>query len=84
MNCIIACNAILFFVKEKFRDSILTHTGVAVFVHFEVRDKSIQFSIRMESPDSYCTTPNTRSMPYQHDAVCFLFNGTKQFRFLAP
>jgi len=68
------CNAILFFVKINFRDSILTYTGLAAFVHFEeVRDNSIRSSIRMESLHSYCSTPNTLSMSYQHDAVCFSF-----------
>jgi len=66
--------AILFFVKGNFRDNILTHKGLAASVHFEVRDNSIPFSIRMESLGSYYCTPNTLSMPYQHDAVCFSFH----------
>ena len=60
-------------MKGKFRDITLTDMVLNTFIHFEVRDNSIRFSIRMESLASYCSTPNTLSMPYQHDAVCFSF-----------
>jgi hypothetical protein len=72
----------LFFMKGKFRGSILTDMGLNVFIHFEVRDNSIRFSVRMESLDSYCSTPNTLSMPYQHDVVCFSFRWNEVVSFV--